>query len=70
MANVEALVSSFASRAKNGQLVTIITRSPERNEEGEPFVRVFDGVHRAAIAKAMGDKFIKCRLVSGNPYCG
>lgn len=60
---VVALVSSFKSGESHPSLITIVAHLPV-HYKGSDYVVIFDGVHRSAVAKAMGHEFIQCRLVS------
>ncbi len=61
--HVVALVSSFQSGANRDSLITIVTHPPTLYK-GSDYIVVYDGVHRSAIAKALGHEFVRCRLVS------
>lgn len=60
---VVALVSTFQSGANRDSLITIVTHTPTRYQ-GSDYIVIYDGVHRSAIAKALGHESIKCRLVT------
>ena len=47
---------------EDDKLLTIITRAPKLYR-GAYYAVIFDGLHRSAIAKALGHKSIQCRLV-------
>ena len=64
---VVALVASFKARADHDSLITIVTHAPTRYK-GSDYVVVLDGVHRSAIASALGHEFVRCRLVSSRIY--
>ncbi len=63
LAQVIALVSSFKAAVNYHSIITIVTQIPVRYQ-GSFYIVIYDGVHRAAIAKALGHEFIKCRLVA------
>jgi hypothetical protein len=50
-----------------GYPLTIVTRAP-KFYRGSYYAVIFDGLHRAAIAQALGHKIIQCRLVSGRTH--
>lgn len=60
---VVGLVDSFRSHHDDAS-ITIITLPPELNEDSGFYVQIYDGMHRASIAKALGHCFIQCRLAS------
>ena len=61
LATVVALVESF--RAHRDTPITIVTLPPALIGYFDIYVQICDGVHRAAIAKALGHEFVQCRLV-------
>lgn len=63
LADVVSLVSSLQTQSNSDSLITVVTHPPTRNRGSDPYVVIYDGVHRSAIAKALGHKFIQCRLV-------
>lgn len=62
LAHVVDLVKSFAKENRDS-LITIVANTPVFYK-GTYFIVIYDGVHRSAIAKAFGHKFIQCRLVT------
>jgi len=64
---VEALVESFKTRADHDSLITIVTHAPTRYQ-GSDYIVIYDGVHRSAIATALGHEFVRCRLASNRIY--
>ena len=62
LATVVNLVESF--RAHHDTPITIVTLPPALIGDSDIYVQIYDGVHRAAIAKALGHQFIQCRLVT------
>jgi glycosyltransferase involved in cell wall biosynthesis len=63
LAKIMRLATSFRSDSNSDSLVTIATFPPTRGQGSELNVVIYDGVHRSAIAKALGHRFIQCRLV-------
>jgi len=59
--DVTRLVSEISSQ-KN-PTIEILTYPPNEILRSDISFRIFDGVHRAAIAKSLGYKIIKCRIV-------
>jgi hypothetical protein len=62
---VVSLVSLFKSKA-GSNLINIVTHPP-MYYQGADCIVIYDGVHRSAIATALGQESIQCRLVS-NEY--
>lgn len=62
LATVVNLVESF--RAHHDTPITIVTLPPALIGDSDIYVQIYDGVHRTAIAKALGHEFVRCRLVS------
>ena len=61
--NVIKMVSLYKSDAQKSQAITIITGAPKwKFYICSYVVKIYDGVHRAAIAMASGHKFIRCRV--------
>ena len=59
--HVVEMVSSYKSDAEKSRSITIITGAPTRKFRVCPYaVKIYDGVHRAAIAMALGNTFIRC----------
>ena len=64
MENVLQLVDVFTSHADNDTQITIVTHSPKRVGKSGFSVEIFDGLHRAAIATALGHLEIRCRIIA------
>jgi glycosyltransferase involved in cell wall biosynthesis len=60
--HVRATVSSFLSEILVDGSVEIVTYAPTYYR-GDHYIVIYDGVHRSAIAKALGHEIIRCRLV-------
>ena len=59
--NVIKMVASYQSDPEKREAITIITAAPKRKFRVCPYaVKIYDGVHRAAIAMALGNKCIRC----------
>ena len=61
--HVVKLVESFKSTHVGENQISIVSYAPERDGESGYIVRIFDGIHRAAIATVLGDQSIHCRLI-------
>lgn len=63
LAYIQELARSIQSQPNSSSLITIVTYPPKINlRSGSYEVRIYDGVHRAAIAKVLGHRFIQCRI--------
>ena len=62
--NVITLVKPYTSEKNSNQPITIVIYPPFRNTNSSFSVVIFDGIHRAVIAKALGHKTVNCRIVS------
>lgn len=61
--NVMKMVSFYKSDAQRSQSITIITDAPKWKFYICSYViKIYDGVHRAAIAMALGHKYIRCMV--------
>lgn len=62
---VEDLASSWAGREGDGSRFTVVIYPPKRKYGFCPYrAKIFDGVHRACIAKILGHKVIDGRVKS------
>ena len=63
LANVVKLVDEYKSTPHRSNSITIITSAPKRKWNICQYnVKIYDGVHRAAIAMALGHKAIRCMI--------
>lgn len=57
------LVKSFQIGTNSTKPIIIITYPPFRNNDSFYSICIFDGLHRAAIVKALGRKTVNCKLI-------
>lgn len=61
---IKNLVRSILSQPNKNSQITITVYTSKYNRNSFPYIIIFDGNHRAAIAKSLGYNFIQCRLVT------
>ena len=61
--NITNLVKSFSPRRNIKKSITIATFPPSRKPGSLYSIIIFDGIHRSAIAEALGDETVNCQLV-------
>jgi len=65
MENAHNLIDKFSASEFREKLITIVTYPPKMADHSDYSIVIYDGLHRSAIAKVLGHKEIRCRVVVG-----
>ena len=63
LAGLREKVKFVLTKANEDGSITIITSKPKRRAHIGPYIlKIYDGVHRSAIALALGHQYVQCRI--------